>query len=129
MRPLDALVLTSLAHGAEVALLVGGISAIVLVLKSILDFTRTGPEMAEEVLAHYRLYLAYSLGRLVLFAFLITAALAFVGILGYVIGLVLADAPYDAGAAVVLGIIAVFLLVARQFARTLLLSPGVIAAS
>jgi arylsulfatase A-like enzyme len=129
MRPLDALVLTSLSHGAEVALLVGAISAVVLVLKSILDFTRTGPEMAEEVLAHYRLYLAYSLGRLVLFAFLITAALAFVGILAYVTGLVLADTPYDPGLAVALGIIAVLVLVARQFARTLLFSPGVIAAS
>jgi arylsulfatase A-like enzyme len=129
MRPLDALVLTSLAHGLKVALLVGGISAIVLVFKSILDFTRTGPEMAEEVLAHYRLYLAYSLGRLVFFAFLITASLAFLGILAYVISLVLVDAPYDSGAAVALAVIAVVLLIARQFARTLLFSPGVIAAS
>ena len=129
MGPLDALVLTTLAHGAKVALLVGAISAIVLVLKSILDFTRTGPEMAEEVLAHYRLYLAYSLGRLALFAFLITASLAFLGILGYIICLVLVGAAYDPGAAAALGVTAVLLLVGRQFARTLLFSPGVIAAS
>jgi len=69
MQPLDALVLVSLGHGAGMALLVGATSGVVLVLKSIFDFTRTGPEMAEEILAHYRLYLAYSLGRLFAFAF------------------------------------------------------------
>src|ERR1700693_2779772 len=73
MRPLDTLVLGSLANGVGVALLVGAICAVALVLKSMLDFTRTGPEMADEVLRHYRLYLAYSLARLVVFTLLITA--------------------------------------------------------
>ena len=80
MRPLDTLVLGSLASGVGVALLVGAICAVVLVLKSIRDFTRTGPEMAEEVLKHYRLYLAYSLARLVVFTLLITAFMAFLGV-------------------------------------------------
>ena len=129
MQPLDSFVLMSLAHGALMALLAGAILAVVLVLKSIFDFTRTGPEMAEEVLAHYRLYLAYSLGRLFAFAFLITAFMAFLGILAYVVGLVLLGAGYHAGAALGAGVIAVLFLTARRFAQTLLFSPGVIAAS
>jgi arylsulfatase A-like enzyme len=129
MRPLDSLVLTSLAYGAGFALLVGATFTVVVVVKSIFDFTRTGPEMAEEVLAHYRLYLAYSLARLVLFAFLITAFMAFLGVLGYVVGLVLFDASYQLRLAIAVGLTAVLLLTARRFAHTLLFSPGVIAAS
>ena len=129
MSPLDSLVLTMLAHGAWIALLVGAISAVALVLTSAVDFTRTGPEMAEEVLAHYRLYLAYSLARLFVFAFLITVFMAFLGILTYVVSLVLFDAGYRASAAVASGFVAVLLLTAHRFAHTLLFSPGVIAAS
>ncbi len=129
MQPLDTLVLASLGHGAGMALLVGAISGVVLVLKSIFDFTRTGPEMAEEILAHYRLYLAYSLGRLFAFAFLITAFIAYVGILAYVASLVILGADYDLGAALAIAFGSALLLVTRQFARTLLFSPGVIAAS
>ena len=74
-----------------------------LLVKSIRDFTRTGPEMAEEVLAHYRLYLAYSLARLVVFAFLIIAFMAFPGVAAYVVGLLLLGIGYEPAAAVVRG--------------------------
>ncbi|HEX7273210.1 MAG TPA: hypothetical protein VF420_13780, partial [Casimicrobiaceae bacterium] len=129
MSPLDTAVLTSLARGAGIALLVGAVTAVVLLLKSTLDFTRTGPEMAEEVLTHYRLYLVYSLARLAAFAFAISAFMAFAGIAAYVAWVVLLWAPYRPGLALAVGILAVLALTARQFARTLLFSPGVIAAS
>jgi arylsulfatase A-like enzyme len=111
------------------ALLVAAIFSAVLLVKSIIDFTRTGPEMAEEVLTHYRLYLAYTLARLVGFAFLITAFLAFVGVLAYAVGLILFGAHYRPAVAVGAALAAFLLLAGRRFAHTLLLSPGVIAAS
>ena len=129
MQPLDALVFTALGHGALMALLVAAIFSAVLLVKSIIDFTRTGPEVAEEVLAHYRLYLAYTLARLVVFAFLITAFLAFLGVLAYAVGLILLDANYRTALAVSAAAVAFALLAGRRFAHTLLLSPGVIAAS
>ena len=129
MQPLDTLVFAALAQGAPIALLVAALFSAVLFVKSILDFTRTGPEMAEEVLTHYRLYLAYSLGRLVGFAFLISAFLAFLGILAYAVGLILFDGHYQTAAAVSAAVVAFLLLAGRRFAYTLLLSPGVIAAS
>ena len=129
MRPLDTLVLGSLANGAAMALLVGAISAVVLVLKSMHDFTRTGPEMAEEVLKHYRLYLAYSLARLVVFTLLITAFMAYLGVVVDVIAVILLGIDYDPVAFIVAGVAAVLLLTGRRFAHTLLFSPGVIAAS
>ena len=67
-QPLDALLFGSLVQGAQTALLVAAVFSAGLLIKSILDFTRTGPELAEEVLAHYRVYLAYSLARLFVFA-------------------------------------------------------------
>jgi arylsulfatase A-like enzyme len=129
MRPLDTLVLGSLANGVEMALLVGAISAVALVVKSIVDFTRTGPEMAEEVLKHYRLYLAYSLARLVVFTLLITAFLAFLGIVVTIIAVILFGIDYHPVLAIAAGVLAALLLTARRFAHTLLFSPGVIAAS
>jgi arylsulfatase A-like enzyme len=129
MQPLDALVFTALAHGALMALLVAAIFSAVLLVKSIIDFTRTGPEVAEEVLTHYRLYLAYTLARLVAFAFFISAFLAFLGVLAYAVGLVLFDANYRTAGAVGAAAVAFVLLAGRRFAHTLLLSPGVIAAS
>jgi arylsulfatase A-like enzyme len=129
MSPLDSLVLASLERGAVIALLLGASCSVILVVKSILDFTRTGPEMAEEVLTHYRIYLVYSLARLFVFAFLIVAFVAFVGIVAYVAGVVVLDVPYRPSVAVAVGFCAALLLVARRFAHTLLYSPGVIAAS
>jgi arylsulfatase A-like enzyme len=129
MQPLDALVSTALAHGALMALLVAAIFSAVLLVKSIIDFTRTGPEVAEEVLTHYRLYLGYTLARLVAFAFFISAFLAFLGVVAYAVGLVLFDANYRTAAAVTSAVLAFLLLAGRRFAHTLLLSPGVIAAS
>src|SRR5512147_185463 len=99
MSALDSAVLTALVRGATVALLVGAVTAIVLVFKSLMDFTRTGPEMAEEVLTHYRLYLVYSLARLGAFAFAINSFMAFVGIMVYVTGVILFDARYQPTAA------------------------------
>jgi arylsulfatase A-like enzyme len=128
-QPLDHLVLASLANGAVVVLLLGAILSVVLVVKSLLDFTRTGPEMAEEVLAHYRLYLAYSLGRLFIFAFLIIAFLAYAGIVVYVACLVVLSGAYRPAVAIVVAAGVALLLVSRRFAHTLLYSPGVIAAS
>jgi arylsulfatase A-like enzyme len=129
MRPLDTLLFGSLVQGAGVALLVAAIFSVGLLIKSAVDFTRTGPELAEEVLAHYRLYLAYSLARLLVFAFLITAFMAFAGVAAYAVGLLLLGASYEPAAAAVAAVSSVLVLTGRRFARTLLFSPGVIAAS
>jgi hypothetical protein len=129
LQPLDALLFGSLAQGAQAALLVAAAFSLGLLIKSILDFTRTGPELAEEVVAHYRLYFAYSLTRLLVFVFLITAFMAFVGVVAYAVGLLLLGASYQPVAAAGAAIASVVLLTGRQFAQTLLISPGVIAAS
>jgi len=128
-QPLDALLFGSLMQGAQTALLVAVVFSAGLLMKSILDFTRTGPELAEEVLAHYRVYLAYSLARLFVFALLITAFMAYVGIMVYTVGLLLLGAGYQPVAAASAAVSSILVLTGRRVAHTLLFSPGVIAAS
>jgi arylsulfatase A-like enzyme len=125
----DSLFLDALAQGGLMALLVAAVVSAVLMVKSLLDFTRTGPEMAEEVLTHYRLYLAASLGRLLLAAFAVTAFLALPGVVLYAALLVLLGASYQPMAAFGVAILSVALLTCLRFMHTLHLSPGIIAAS
>jgi arylsulfatase A-like enzyme len=105
-----------------------GFTSIVL-LKSLSDFTRTGPEMADEILSHYRLYLAYALARLGVVAFLICLLLAFAGGMVYVVLLILVGDTFRPAAAGGVSLLAIVVLTGRRFLHTLLFSPGVIAAS
>jgi arylsulfatase A-like enzyme len=129
MSHTHALVLQFLAQGLGTSALIGLVFTLLLLGKSLSDFTRTGPHMTDEVLSHYRLYLAYSLSRLCFYAFSITTLLAFLGVSSYVVGLVLIDAGYRPLLAAGAGTLAALVLTGRQFVRTLLLSPGVITAS
>jgi arylsulfatase A-like enzyme len=126
---MDSLFIDALTQGVLMAMLVAAAVSTVLMVKSLLDFTRTGPEMAEEVLAHYRLYLATSLARLLLATFAITAFLAIPGAVAYAVARVLLEASHQPAAAFGAALLSVLLLTVRRFMHTLLLSPGVIAAS
>jgi arylsulfatase A-like enzyme len=129
MTPADTSVFAILGQGLATSVVVAALFTALVLGKSLFDFTRTGPQMTDEVLSHYRLYLAYSLARLAAYVFLIAILLAFVGVVAYVIGLVLAGTSYRplhaAGAAVA----AIVVLTGRLLVRTLLLSPGVLASS
>jgi len=125
----DSAVLEALARGLGASSVVAAAFALLVFVKSLTDFTRTGPQMTDEVLAHYRLYLAYSLGRLLFYAFLVCLFMAYAGVAAYVVGLVLAGATYQTAAAAAAALAAIVLLTGRRFLHTLLYSPGVIAAS
>lgn len=121
MSPLDASFLHDLAWSLAMCALVGAGFASLLVAKSLHDFTRTGPQIADEVLAHYRLYLVYAMGRLGFYAFLISGFMACIGAAAYLVGLLVTGAAYHpvaAGAAAIAGLL---MLSTRQFLGTLLL--------
>jgi arylsulfatase A-like enzyme len=125
----DRLPIELLWQASEASAVVAAGFTLLLFLKSLTDFTRTGPQMSDEVLRHYGPYLAWSLGRLVLYAFLISLGLGTVGAFAYVLGTVMFGATFHAGAAAGAALASLVVLAARQFLRTLLYSPGVIAAS
>lgn len=120
-----ALALRASNMAAVVALLFAGL----LLGKSLLDFSQTGPPLDREVLRHYRVSLAMSLGRLVLAAFLLAELLALPGILAYLAGLALFGLPYQPAFAVLASMFSLAALVFLQFCRVLHASPGVIVAS
>ncbi|ALP54071.1 hypothetical protein Tel_13540 [Candidatus Tenderia electrophaga] len=129
MTDTDRLILQSLAEGFGVSLLVGAVITLLMLAKSLRDFARTGPQIAEGVLSHYRLYLAYALGRLTFYAFLISTLMAFVGSILYVGGMALLGYDFDITVAIVAASSSLLVLSGRQFLRKLLYSPGLIASS
>lgn len=103
--------------------------ALLLLGKSLVDFSQTGPQLRQEVLAHYRLYLIFSLGRLALATFLLSFCLTLPGIAAYLMGLIIFDIPYSDLGVAVAAFASIATLTILQLCRTLLESPGVIVAS
>jgi len=116
-------------RASNMAALLAILFTLLLLGKSLLDFSQTGPPMAREVLRHYRGVLVLSLGRLALAAFLVANLLALPGGLAYLLGLVVFGLPYHPGAAALASLLSLALLAFFQFCRVLHDSPGVIAAS
>lgn len=126
MDDLDFLFLA--LRASNMSSLVALVFALLLLVKSLVDFSQTGP-VRREVLTHHRIYLALSLGRLTLAAFLVANLLALPGVVVYLLGLVLSGAAYRPGMAMLASIASLAVLVAFQFCRILHASPGVIVAS
>jgi arylsulfatase A-like enzyme/glycosyltransferase involved in cell wall biosynthesis len=110
----------------------GGVAALgtlVLLAKSLRDFTQTGPRIREEVLTYYRRYTLLALARLAIWAF---GIMLFTGGAGVTVTALLAISlewtwtPWLAATAAVLGILVSFLF---QFIHTLRFNPGLLVAS
>ncbi|ATE60926.1 sulfatase-like hydrolase/transferase [Thauera sinica] len=100
-----------------------------LLWKSILDFSRTGPSIRNEILAHYRRYSLYALARLGLWSFALMSFLAGGGVLVY--GLLATSFGWSWSvaaetAAAVLGLLGA---ATAQFVRLLRFNPGLLVAS
>jgi arylsulfatase A-like enzyme/glycosyltransferase involved in cell wall biosynthesis len=111
------------------ALGVAALGTLALLVKSLADFTQTGPRIHEEVLTFYRRYTLFSLARLSFWAFAIMLFTGGTGILIYFMISTVAHTPWSNGLAViatVLGILGAFIL---QFIRKLRFNPGLLVAS
>jgi arylsulfatase A-like enzyme len=124
----DLSFLTMAIQASNVAGLVAFAFALLLLTKSLIDFSQTGP-VRREVLTHHRAYLVFSLARLTLAAFLIANLLAFPGVLSYLLGLSIFGLPYSKVAVGLVAVLSLGLLSFFQFCRVLHDSPGVIVAS
>lgn len=109
--------------------LAAGLVILAVGVKSIADFTVTGPRMQLDIRVHYRRYALFAFLRLVAYAFIIYVPLAGVGVLAYaattLVGLTTASVLQGTLA----GLVSVLLLVALQFSRHLLWLPANISAS
>ena len=68
---LSAAFFQALLNGAFASLIVAGAFALLLTVISLMHLDRTGPQIRDEVLAHFRGYFVYSLGRLAFWVWLI----------------------------------------------------------
>lgn len=98
-------------------------------LKSIADFTHTGPRLRDEILKHYRRYSVLAFLRLLGYAFLLLSVLGGPGVLAYFAWQEVNGATPAFGVSLVAAIGSIVLLTALQFSRHLLWLPANIAAS
>ena len=108
---------------------VGSLGAFVLLLKSVMDFTRSGPRLGREVIATYRIYLAYALARLALWALLLLWLMGVVGALLLGSAIYLADGTATFSHALLGAIAGVVWITSVRFANRLLFLPALISAS
>ena len=105
------------------------IFTVALGIKSIADFTHTGPRLRDEILQHYRSYATFAFLRLLGYAYVLLSVLAGLGVLTYFALNELAGGVPSFGSSMVVGIASILLLTGLQFSRHLLLLPANIAAS
>ena len=77
------------------AALASGAFAIVLLIKSIVHYSQTGPQLRKKVLLRYRFYLAFSLLRLTVATFLLASILMIPGAVVYLLGLAMFGGSYS----------------------------------
>lgn len=73
----------AVSKGLLPAAAVAGLSTGALMWKSVIDFSRTGPRIRDEILAHYSSYSVYALARLGAWSFALFVYLAGAGLLIY----------------------------------------------
>ena len=115
--------------GAVPVVGVAGVTTLLLLTKSLLDFSQTGPRIREEVLTHYRRYTLFALARLTAWAFAIMVFTGGAGVLVYAMLNIVSGRSWsvaEASVAAVLGILVAFTL---QFVRKLRFNPGLLVAS
>lgn len=122
----------SLDAAAAQLLIPAGVAAgasVLLLARSMASFSRTGPNLQEEVLRHYARYTALALLRLTFWAWLLLLLMAGLGALGY-LGLALAwpFQPHAPGLALA-SLAGIVWVIGLQFSRHLRYLPASICAS
>ncbi len=116
-------------EGLPVAAGVAALCVAALLLKSVLNFSRTGPQLKSEILRYYLPYSLYALSRLGFWAFVLCLLMALAGVTFYFSLAAALDFPIYRGVAAVFGLLGVAIATGLQFCRHLLYIPGSIEAS
>jgi len=111
------------------ALAVAASGTLALLIKSLIDFSQTGPRIREEVLTHYRRYTLFALVRLSAWAFAIMLFTGGAGVLLYFMISAVTQTAWSNGIAGIAAILGILSAVALQFIIKLRFNPGLIVAS
>ncbi len=125
-----ACLLVAIIHAWRFAVLApAGVVTLLLVIGSLRNFSRTGPQLKDEIQTYYRAYAMQAFARLVLWSFALSVSLAGVGALalaGYGAAAELGAPPIPLWLAATISLV---LVTCFQFCRHLVLLPASIAAS
>ena len=113
----------NLYQSLYVCLMVSGCWALIVLLKSILDFSRTGPQIKDEVLINYRFYTFYSLLSLTFWVFLISFYLAVIGNYLYISLTIIFGNEFSINASIFWSIFSITFFTCLQFSKHLLFNP------
>lgn len=97
---------------------------LLLLAKSIVSFTQTGPEIRDEIRRHYAYYTVFALARLSLFAFLILLWMALLGTIPGLAIAALAQERPSTGLLVLAALAGIGVVTALQFCKHLRLIPS-----
>ena len=109
--------------------LAAGLVTLAVGVKSIANFSVTGPRMQLDIRAHYRRYALFAFLRLVAYAFVVSLPLAGVGVLVYAAATLGGLTTASVLQATLAGLVSTLLLGTLQFSRHLLWLPANISAS
>jgi arylsulfatase A-like enzyme len=108
---------------------VAGVGTLALLIKSLLDFSQTGPRIREEILVRYRFYTLFALARLSAWAFALMTFTGGLGALLYFCTVTAMQLPWSTANAVVASTVGVLVAFCYQFTLKLRFNPGLIVAS
>ena len=119
------------AHWAGVlpALSVASFGTMALLVKSLFDFSQTGPRMREEIRTYYRHYIVYALARLSLWAFGLMLYMGGGGVLIYYSLNVSLGWAWSSKLAILAALLGLLGASGLQFIRKLRFNPGLLVAS
>lgn len=112
-----------------VCLAVSVVLTFLLLVKSSMDFSRSGPQIKAEILEHFKVYVVYAMARLGFWTLVLFSFLASIGLFFYNCLLVILKQRFSYFFAVVTALFFVGLMTVLAFSHTLLYSPSTIVAS
>ncbi len=119
----------TLIIGAATVASVAAAFTLILLLKSITDFSRTGPQIREEIQRYYSIYSLYAVGRLACWGAILSGLMATTGVAIYTCLSIALGIKFNTPSVIASAICGVVLLTFLQFCRQLLYLPATIAAS
>lgn len=103
--------------------------ALAITTKSLIDFTRTGPEVQQEIINLYTAYASYAIARLSFWVFVISCVLSAIGVLVYSCIIKIVKGRFTFFGAILSAGLSLAAITTLQFLNHLLYLPGSISAS
>jgi len=111
------------------ALIIALLGTGILLIKSVQDFSQTGPRIQKEVLHHYKWYSIFALSRLSIWAFGLMLLIGGAGVVIYDALVLIIGLTYSPWLAAAFAALAIVTATAMQFCHKLLWNPGLLIAS